>query len=213
MATIRQSFPLRSLGVKRTEIDRRGVGGGLVSQDLFMEKYGLKNPDGTTNTARKDHISAVVVSVLQAGAFFGALASAPVSGGHIRFNQTVRTPEPYPCHWHMNSSSWKEENPVRILCYLLNRRRECSTIVSFVPSRRTQTYESLVHLGIANRSGWKQRPGLYILRSCHRRVRYRRNFGSCSDLCLGMCTKGGPRKDQWYFSDHGCYWRHAFILD
>ena len=45
-----------------------------------MQKYGLKNPDGTTNKARKDHISGVIVSVLQAGAFFGALTSAPLSG-------------------------------------------------------------------------------------------------------------------------------------
>jgi len=45
-----------------------------------MQKYGLKNPDGTANISRKDHISAVIVSVLQAGAFFGALTSAPISG-------------------------------------------------------------------------------------------------------------------------------------
>lgn len=45
-----------------------------------MEKYGLKNPDGTTNKVRKDYVSAAVVSALQAGGFFGALASAPISG-------------------------------------------------------------------------------------------------------------------------------------
>jgi len=56
-----------------------GIGGGVVAQDLFMEKYGLKNPDGTVNKSRSDHISSVVVSVLQAGAFFGALTSAPIS--------------------------------------------------------------------------------------------------------------------------------------
>lgn len=49
-----------------------------------MRKYGLKNPDGTTNQSSKDHVSADVVSVLQAGAFFGALASAPVSGKHTK---------------------------------------------------------------------------------------------------------------------------------
>jgi len=48
-----------------------------------MERYGLKNPDGTVNIPRRDHVSAVVVSVLQAGAFFGALTSAPISGKHI----------------------------------------------------------------------------------------------------------------------------------
>ena len=51
-----------------------------MAQDLFMEKYGLKNADGTTNNSRKDHVSAAIVSLLQAGAFFGALTSAPVSG-------------------------------------------------------------------------------------------------------------------------------------
>jgi len=45
-----------------------------------MEKYGLKNLDGTANKSRKDHISGVIVSALQAGAFFGALSSAPISG-------------------------------------------------------------------------------------------------------------------------------------
>jgi len=54
-----------------------------------MQRYGLKNPDGTTNTARKDHVSAVVVSVLQAGAFFGALSSAPISGKHVWINGSV----------------------------------------------------------------------------------------------------------------------------
>ena len=54
-----------------------------------MQKYGLKNPDGTTNTSSKDHVSAVVVSVLQAGAFFGALISAPISGLRIWNNETV----------------------------------------------------------------------------------------------------------------------------
>ena len=56
-----------------------------------MQKYGLKNPDGTTNTSRKDHISSVIVSVLQAGAFFGALTSAPVSGKRIQLGGTVYT--------------------------------------------------------------------------------------------------------------------------
>ena len=100
-----------------------------------MQKYGLKNPDGTTNTSVKDHVSAVIVSVLQAGAFFGALASAPISGVHIHSNKTIRVFESYR-HWHVNSSSWKEENPSRILCYLLSRCCEYFTVVSFVSSRR-----------------------------------------------------------------------------
>jgi hypothetical protein len=53
-----------------------------------MKKYGLKNPNGTANTSRKDHVSAVLVSLLQAGAFFGAITSAPISGKHIRVHGT-----------------------------------------------------------------------------------------------------------------------------
>jgi MFS family permease len=51
-----------------------GVGGGVVTQDYFQSHFGFKG-----NTARKDEISSNVVSVLQAGAFFGALGSAPIS--------------------------------------------------------------------------------------------------------------------------------------
>ena len=63
-----------------------------------MQKYGLKNPDGTTNTSRKDHISAMVVSVLQAGAFFGALTSVPMSCTYTPSDKTARTFESYCCH-------------------------------------------------------------------------------------------------------------------
>ncbi|RPD53871.1 general substrate transporter [Lentinus tigrinus ALCF2SS1-7] len=56
-----------------------GIGGGVVSQTYFKEHFGLLNPDGTTNAAKSDNVSSLVVSVLQAGAFFGALGSAPIS--------------------------------------------------------------------------------------------------------------------------------------
>lgn len=55
-----------------------------------MKTYGLENANGTANTAKKNHISSVVVSVLQAGAFFGALVSAPVSGKHAFAGGIVR---------------------------------------------------------------------------------------------------------------------------
>ena len=57
-----------------------GIGGGVVSQKYFKEHFGLLNPDGSTNAAKSDNVSSLVVSVLQAGAFFGALGSAPISG-------------------------------------------------------------------------------------------------------------------------------------
>ncbi|THG95570.1 hypothetical protein EW026_g6108 [Hermanssonia centrifuga] len=52
-----------------------GIGGGVVSQPYFQEHFGFAN-----DTAKKNDISSNVVSVLQAGAFFGAIGSAPISG-------------------------------------------------------------------------------------------------------------------------------------
>jgi MFS family permease len=39
----------------------------------------MLNPDGSANTKKTNEVSSNVVSVLQAGAFFGALGSAPIS--------------------------------------------------------------------------------------------------------------------------------------
>ncbi|KIP07751.1 hypothetical protein PHLGIDRAFT_105227 [Phlebiopsis gigantea 11061_1 CR5-6] len=51
-----------------------GIGGGVVAQPYFQQHFGFKG-----NTKRANDISSNVVSVLQAGAFFGALGSAPIS--------------------------------------------------------------------------------------------------------------------------------------
>ncbi|KAG5351840.1 hypothetical protein C0989_004730 [Termitomyces sp. Mn162] len=56
-----------------------GVAGGIVSQPYFQQEFGLHNADGTQNKERTNEVSSIVVSVLQAGAFFGALGSAPIS--------------------------------------------------------------------------------------------------------------------------------------
>ncbi|RDX42826.1 general substrate transporter [Lentinus brumalis] len=56
-----------------------GVGGGVVSQDYFKSHFGITDPAGNTDKKKSDNINSNVVSVLQAGAFFGALASAPLS--------------------------------------------------------------------------------------------------------------------------------------
>ncbi|EPS94056.1 hypothetical protein FOMPIDRAFT_1170042 [Fomitopsis schrenkii] len=56
-----------------------GVGGGVVSQTYFQIHFGLVNDDGSINKAKANEVSSNVVSVLQAGAFFGALGSAPIS--------------------------------------------------------------------------------------------------------------------------------------
>ncbi|KAF8649919.1 hypothetical protein AX16_005476 [Volvariella volvacea WC 439] len=56
-----------------------GIGGGVVNSNYFLQYYGIVNEDGTTDVHKKDEVSGNVVSVLQAGAFFGALGCAPVS--------------------------------------------------------------------------------------------------------------------------------------
>ncbi|KIM63132.1 hypothetical protein SCLCIDRAFT_118254 [Scleroderma citrinum Foug A] len=56
-----------------------GITGGVVLQPFFESQFGLVNPDGSINNSKYTQVSSNVVSVLQAGAFFGALGSAPVS--------------------------------------------------------------------------------------------------------------------------------------
>jgi hypothetical protein len=53
--------------------------GGVVSNTYFQGQFGLLNADGTKNQSRTDAVSSNVVSVLQAGAFFGALGSSAIS--------------------------------------------------------------------------------------------------------------------------------------
>lgn len=61
---------------------KRVVSGGVVSAPYFLENFGLINADGSKNVAKVNDVSSNVVSVLQAGAFFGALGSAPLSGNY-----------------------------------------------------------------------------------------------------------------------------------
>ncbi|EGN97657.1 hypothetical protein SERLA73DRAFT_110983 [Serpula lacrymans var. lacrymans S7.3] len=56
-----------------------GIAGGVVSQPYFQTHFGLTNADGQVNQSKSNEVSSNVVSVLQAGAFFGALGSAPLS--------------------------------------------------------------------------------------------------------------------------------------
>ncbi|OSD00102.1 general substrate transporter [Trametes coccinea BRFM310] len=56
-----------------------GIGGGVVAQDYFRSHFGITTLQGEAQTQRANDISSNVVSVLQAGAFFGALGSAPLS--------------------------------------------------------------------------------------------------------------------------------------
>jgi len=56
-----------------------GIAGGVVSAPFFQQHFGLLKANGEADTPRVNAVSANVVSVLQAGAFFGALGSAPLS--------------------------------------------------------------------------------------------------------------------------------------
>lgn len=51
-----------------------------MTQPYFQAHFGLLDADGKVNAQRTTEVSSNVVSVLQAGAFFGALGSAPISG-------------------------------------------------------------------------------------------------------------------------------------
>jgi hypothetical protein len=75
------SFSCLQLGPYDTHTTFSGIGGGVVAQNLFLSTFGMIHSDGTINTSKRDSISSNVVSVLQAGAFFGALGSAPITGG------------------------------------------------------------------------------------------------------------------------------------
>ena len=56
-----------------------GIAGGVVSQAYFQHHFGLIGANGKANAKLVADVSSNVVSVLQAGAFFGALGSAPIS--------------------------------------------------------------------------------------------------------------------------------------
>ncbi|KAI0058149.1 general substrate transporter [Artomyces pyxidatus] len=56
-----------------------GIAGGVVNSKYFQTQFGIIPAVGKPNQHRIDDVSSNVVSVLQAGAFFGALGSAPVS--------------------------------------------------------------------------------------------------------------------------------------
>ncbi|CDO72247.1 hypothetical protein BN946_scf184970.g99 [Trametes cinnabarina] len=56
-----------------------GIGGGVVAQDYFRSHFGITALKGQAQVKKANEISSNVVSVLQAGAFFGALGSAPLS--------------------------------------------------------------------------------------------------------------------------------------
>lgn len=50
-----------------------------MAQPYFQIHFGVADPSGKVDQHKADQVNSNVVSVLQAGAFFGALGSAPMS--------------------------------------------------------------------------------------------------------------------------------------
>ena len=75
----RKQFHCGSWGHQLTSYFFSGIAGGVVSQEFFKRHFGLVNDDNTVDIHRSNEVSSNVVSVLQGGAFFGALGSAKVS--------------------------------------------------------------------------------------------------------------------------------------
>jgi hypothetical protein len=65
-----------------------GIAGGVVSQKYFQSHFGFLDETGKPITKKVNAITSNVVSVLQAGAFFGALGSAPISGQLLNTSYT-----------------------------------------------------------------------------------------------------------------------------
>lgn len=80
---VRTSQPLSFRTADGLEPPCSSFSGGVVGNLYFEETFGLANSAGKIDTKKYDDLSSNVVSVLQAGAFFGALISAPVSGRFI----------------------------------------------------------------------------------------------------------------------------------
>jgi len=91
-----------------------GIAGGVVAAPYFQEYFNLTNSDGTKNTVKVNMVSSNVVSVLQAGAFFGALGSAPISG--LSFSPSSHLPFTIFGAFHYQSQDWTEKDPDFFQC-------------------------------------------------------------------------------------------------
>ncbi|PPQ99278.1 hypothetical protein CVT24_009278, partial [Panaeolus cyanescens] len=66
-------------GYDTTALILENRSGGVVSNEHFGRSFGIIDSSGVKDIHKSNAISSNVVSVLQAGAFFGALGSAPIS--------------------------------------------------------------------------------------------------------------------------------------
>ena len=106
-----------------------------MSSKHFKEAFGIIK-DGVEDTHKSNEVSSNVVSVLQAGAFFGALGSAPLSGAllvhlaRLRLRLTL-----------LSSARRTEEHAVAIQ---LGVRRWCSAYTtSYIKAGVSHNYQIL----------------------------------------------------------------------
>lgn len=178
------------------------VGGGIVNHPYFQHHFGMYNADGTKNTHKVNNISSNVVSSFQAGAFFGALGSVPISRKPLSLTSSIRK-----FHFRI-SKTWKNIHVVRVLSSLLYR---CSM---------SDPAPSSSHLSICNERldsddcrripiKW---PCPYLLRAGHIWCWNRWYFGCSSSLCLRMFAQRSPRTNHRAVPDHAGHWRRAVLL-
>ena len=108
MATIREKFGVFLRRFHTILRDSSGVAGGVVVQDAFKDHF-LVDANGNISDSDVTNVSGNVVSVLQAGAFFGALGSAPISGMPIIFIRVSNRSSSSPY-----STDWKEIHSFRV---------------------------------------------------------------------------------------------------
>ena len=111
-----------------------------MSSKHFKEAFGIIK-DGVEDTHKSNEVSSNVVSVLQAGAFFGALGSAPLSGAlldhlaRVRFGLTL-----------LSSARWTEEHFVAV--QLGVRRWRCAYTILYM--RNTNLHGHQILTVVAN---------------------------------------------------------------
>lgn len=180
-----------------------GIAGGVVTQKTFQVAFGVKASQVTT-------VSANVVSVLQAGAFFGALGSAPIS---------CRVPT-----WSISDYRLKKNSFFFSFFFVYSMVRSSilqhPLLSHFRYWRRKQSSHVLTRgalltslfifiLDSANYPRWCHTwSWIHLCRSCYRRFGCRCNLSRSSRLRLRMLPKTRPRSYHWHvpsFSGIRCY--------
>ena len=159
-----------------------GIAGGIVTASYFQEEFGFI-ANGKKDQHRIDDLSSNVVAVLQAGAFFGALGSAPMSSRIGR-------------RWTLFffilifvigavSQSYESCDVLRRLIFLADPVYCCR---------------------------WEPWHRLRLCWSCCQRRRYRRYISRRASLRFWMFAQECPWSNYWSFPDHGGHRRNVVLL-